>query len=130
MEKIIITSPNSPKAIGPYSHAVRHGNTLYVSGQIGLDPKTGEFSSNNIQGQTEQCLINLKNILESGGSSLDHVLKATVLLSDIGDFGEMNTIYAKYFTKNFPARAAYSVKGLPKNALVEIEAIAMIKEEK
>ena len=123
MKKVIHTE-NAPKAIGPYSQAILAGNTVYVSGQLPIDPATGEFAASDIAGQTRQSLENIKAILTQAGLGLENVVKTTVLLADIGDFGTMNGVYAEYFTGACPARAAFAVKGLPKGALVEIEAIA------
>lgn len=120
----IISTSKAPAAIGPYSQAVKAGGMLYISGQLPIDPSTGEFAAPNIAGQTRQSLENLKAILSQAGCSLGDVVKTTVLLADIGDFGAMNGIYSEYFTDACPARAAFAVKDLPKGALVEIEAIA------
>ena len=120
-----IYTPNAPAAIGPYSQAVQAGNMLFVSGQIPIDPATGEFAGNDITTQTHQSLTNVKNILEAAGYSLNDVVKTTVLLSDIANFAAMNAVYAEYFTENKPARAAFAAKDLPRGALVEIEAIAV-----
>ena len=122
--KEIISTSNAPAAIGPYSQAVKAGGMLYISGQLPIDPATGEFAASDIAGQTRQSLENIKAILTQAGLGLENVVKTTVLLADIGDFGTMNGVYAEYFTGACPARAAFSVKGLPKGALVEIEAIA------
>ena len=120
-----IYTPNAPAAIGPYSQAMQAGNMLFVSGQIPIDPATGEFAGNDITTQTHQSLTNVKNILEAAGYSLNDVVKTTVLLSDIANFAAMNAVYAEYFTENKPARAAFGAKDLPRGALVEIEAIAV-----
>lgn len=119
-----IYTPNAPAAIGPYSQAVQAGNMLFVSGQIPIDPATGEFAGTDIATQTNQSLTNIKNILAAAGYSLNDVVKTTVLLADIGDFAAMNAVYAEYFSENKPARACFAVKDLPRGALVEIEAIA------
>ena len=119
-----IHTPNAPAAIGPYSQAVQAGNTLYVSGQIPIDPATGAFSGVDITAQTRQSLTNVRNILEAAGFTLADVVKTTVLLADIADFATMNAVYAEFFTSDCPARACFAVKDLPKGALVEIEAIA------
>ena len=119
-----IHTNNAPAAIGPYSQAVQTGNMLFVSGQIPIDPATGEFSGNDITTQTNQSLTNIKNILAAAGYALNDVVKTTVLLADIADFAAMNAVYAEYFCENKPARAAFAVKDLPRGALVEIEAIA------
>ena len=123
MNKIIHTA-NAPAAIGPYSQAVQAGNTLYVSGQIPIDPATGAFAGNDITAQTRQSLTNVRSILEAAGYTLADVVKTTVLLADIADFAAMNAVYAEFFTADCPARACFAVKDLPKGALVEIEAIA------
>ena len=122
--KEIISTSNAPAAIGPYSQAVKAGGMLYISGQLPIDPATGEFAASDSAGQTRQSLENIKAILTQAGLGLENVVKTTVLLADIGDFGTMNGVYAEYFTGACPARAAFAVKGLPKGALVEIEAIA------
>ena len=122
--KEIISTSNAPAAIGPYSQAVKAGGMLYISGQLPIDPATGEFAASDIAGQIRQSLENIKAILTQAGLGLENVVKTTVLLADIGDFGTMNGVYAEYFTGACPARAAFAVKGLPKGALVEIEAIA------
>jgi endoribonuclease L-PSP, putative len=119
-----ITTNNAPAAIGPYSQGVLAGKTLYVSGQLPINPETGAFATNEITGQTEQSLKNVGAILKAAGFDYSDVAKVTVLLHDIADFGAMNEVYAKYFTGKCPARAAFAVKDLPKGALVEIEAIA------
>lgn len=119
-----IHTPNAPAAIGPYSQAVQAGNTLYVSGQIPIDPATGNFAGEDIAIQTRQSLTNVKNILEAAGYTLGDVVKTTVLLADIADFAAMNAVYAEFFTGNCPARACFAVRDLPRGALVEIEAIA------
>lgn len=123
-----IETMNAPVAIGPYSQAIQAGNTIYISGQLPIDPKTGEFSGDNIASQTKQSLENIKAILSHTGNDMSSIVKTTVLLKDIGDFAAMNEIYAAYFTGVCPARAAYQVAALPKNALVEIEAIAVIHQ--
>lgn len=120
----VIATKNAPSAIGPYSQAIKAGNTIYISGQIPIDPATGEFASNDIKGQTEQSLKNIGAILEEAGYGFEDVVKTTVFLTEISNFGPMNEIYANYFKKDCPARAAVAVKDLPKAALVEIECIA------
>lgn len=122
--KAIATSA-APAAIGPYSQAIQAGNTLYISGQIPLDPATGAFPCDCIQGQTEQALKNVAAILEAAGMTMADVIKTTVLLADIGDFAAMNEVYARFFTGICPARAAFQAAALPKGAKVEIEAIAV-----
>ena len=121
-----IHTDNAPAAIGPYSQAVKAGNTIYVSGQLPVDPATGEFAGDTIAEQTKQSLTNIKNILEKAGGGMENVVKTTVLLADIGDFAAMNEVYATFFKEPFPARAAFQVAAIPKGAKVEIEAIAVI----
>lgn len=123
--KEMIATVNAPAAIGPYSQAVKAGNTLYISGQLPIDPATGAFKTEEIAGQTEQSLKNIGAILAGAGFGYADVVKTTVLLHDIADFGAMNEVYARYFTEHRPARAAFAVKALPKGALVEIEAVAV-----
>ncbi|MDD6033991.1 MAG: RidA family protein [Oscillospiraceae bacterium] len=121
-----ISTPNAPAAIGPYSQAVLAGDTLYVSGQIPLDPATGTLVGTTIEEQAEQVFKNLGAILTEAGMTFDDVVKATVLLNDIGDFAAVNAIYGKYLCGEvLPARAAFAVDSLPKGALVEIELIAV-----
>jgi len=115
-----------PKPIGPYSQAIRTNGFLYVSGQVALDPKTGEMTGPDIRQQTDRTLENLKGILEAAGSNLHHVVKTTVFLKDMNDFSAMNEVYAKYFMSAPPARSTVQVARLPKDALVEIEVIAAL----
>ncbi len=119
-----IHTPKAPAAIGPYSQAIQAGNLIFVSGQIPVDPATGEFAGKDITTQTRQSLTNVKAILEQAGYTCADVVKTTVLLADMGDFAAMNAVYAEFFSEPFPARAAFAVKSLPKGALVEIEAVA------
>ncbi len=119
-----INTKNAPAAIGPYSQAVSSGGFIFVSGQLPIDPATGEFPEGGVEAQTRQSLTNIKSILEEAGSGLDTVLKTTVLLADMGDFAAMNGVYAEFFGTPYPARCAFAVKTLPKGALVEIECIA------
>lgn len=125
MEKQIINSENAPKAIGPYSHAVLAGNTLYVSGQVPLNPITGDLEMDTIQTQTHQCLKNVKSILAEAGMTLANVVKATVFITDMGDFAAINAVYGEYFTENFPARECVQVAALPRGVNVEISVIAV-----
>ena len=120
-----ISTPNAPAAIGPYSQGIQAGSTLFVSGQLPIDPATGAFAGEGIASQTRQSLTNIKNILAAAGASMNDVVKTTVMLKNIGDFAAMNAVYAEFFTEPFPARAAYQVAALPKDALVEIECIAV-----
>ncbi len=113
------------RAIGPYSPAIRIGNLVFVSGQIGLDPKTNELKP-TLEEQTEQALANLSEILKSIGLSLDNVVKTTIFLTNIEDFQKVNEIYSRYFKEPYPSRSTVAVKSLPKNALIEIEAIAYV----
>jgi len=123
MRDVILTD-KGPKPIGPYSQAIRTNGLLYVSGQVALDPKTGEMSAGDIRQQTERTFENIKGILEAAGSNLHHVAKTTVFLKDMNDFAAMNEVYGKYFTLAPPARSTVQVARLPKDALVEIEVIA------
>ena len=123
MKKIIITE-NAPKAIGPYSQAVETNGTLYLSGQLAIDPATSKLVEGGIREQTEQVFKNIQAILTAAGYTFDNVVKSTCLLSDIVNFAAMNEIYSKYYSKDFQARAAYAVKDLPMGALIEIETIA------
>ena len=120
-----ITTPLAPAAIGPYSQAVEAGNTIYISGQLPVDPATGQFADGGIKELTAQSLTNLKHILEAAGLSLTNVVKTTVFLTDMADFAEMNEIYEQFFAAPYPARSAIAVKSLPKNARVEIECVAV-----
>ncbi len=122
-----IATANAPAAIGPYSQAIAaSGKTIYISGQLPIDPATGAFAGEGIEAQTHQSLKNIQAILAEAGLSMDNVVKTTVLLKDIGDFAAMNGVYAAYFTGVCPARAAFQVAALPRDALVEIEAVAVI----
>ncbi len=124
MNKAIHTE-HAPAAIGPYSQAIKAGNTIYVSGQIPIDPAKGAFAGEDIETQTRQSLTNISNILKEAGASMSDVVKTTVLLADIADFTAMNEVYAEFFKQPYPARAAFQAAALPKGALVEIEAIAV-----
>lgn len=115
----------APAAIGPYSQAIAAGNTVYVSGQLPIDPATGAFAGSDIAAQTRQSLTNLKNILNAAGADMCDVVKTTVYLANIADFAAMNAVYAEFFSVPYPARAAFEVACLPKNALVEIECVAV-----
>ncbi len=126
MKKKVIQTDKAPKAIGPYSQAIRTDSMIYTAGQIGLDPATGELVAGSVEEQTRQVLTNLRNVLEAAGSSLENVVKTTVFLKDMNDFPKMNSIYAESFGENPPARSTVAVAGLPKGGLVEIEAVALI----
>jgi 2-iminobutanoate/2-iminopropanoate deaminase len=123
MKDVVLTN-HGPKPIGPYSQAIKSNGFLFVSGQIALDPATGEFVGVTVQHQTERVLQNLKAILEAGGASLSHVVKTTVFLKDMNDFAAINEVYARYFAAAPPARSTVQVGRLPKDALVEIEVVA------
>ncbi len=124
--KAIINTTEAPAAIGPYSQAVMSNNTLYISGQLPINPETGKIEQEDISGQTHQVFQNIKAILKAADLSLDNVVFNRVYLSDIQNFSAMNEVYAQYFTDNFPARAAFAVKSLPLGALIEIETIASV----
>ena len=125
--KKIISTDKAPAAIGPYSQAIRADKFVFVSGQLPIDPATGEFAGDDIAAQTRQSLTNIQNILASEGLTMANVVKTTVLLKNISDFGAMNEVYASFFESDCPARAAFEVAALPKAALVEIEAIAYVE---
>ncbi|MBZ9688222.1 RidA family protein [Clostridium estertheticum] len=127
MEKQIISTIKAPAALGPYSQAVKVGNVLYTSGSLAINAATGEFINDDIKKATAQSLENLKFILEEAGTSLDKVVKTLVFLKDMNDFADMNEVYAKYFTTNPPARSCVQAAKLPKDALVEIEVIAIVQ---
>ena len=124
--KQIVATDRAPKAIGPYSQAVIHNGIAYLSGQIPLDPSTGQMVEGDIAIQTERVLENLRAVLEACGSSFGQVLKTTVFLKDMGEFPRMNEVYARYFTENPPARATVEAARLPRDVRVEIEAIAAV----
>ena len=126
--KQVVATERAPKAIGPYSQAVVHNGLAYLSGQIPLDPATGQMVEGDIAVQTERVLENLKAVLEACGSSLGQVLKTTVFLKDMGEFPKMNEVYARYFGENPPARATVEAARLPRDVRVEIEAIAAVSE--
>lgn len=123
MKKAIATT-NAPAAIGPYSQGVEAGGAVYVSGQLPIDPATGNFAEGGIQAEARQSLTNISNILKAAGKTMDDVVKVTVLLKDINDFAAVNEVYAEFFQAPYPARSAFAVAALPKNANIEIEAIA------
>ena len=127
MTKKAIHTNNAPAAIGPYSQAIEANGMIFVSGQLPIDPATGAFAGEDIAAQTRQSLTNIKSILAEAGAGMEDVVKTTVLLKNIADFAAMNEVYAEFFTGDCPARAACEVAALPKNALVEIEAIACKK---
>jgi 2-iminobutanoate/2-iminopropanoate deaminase len=122
-----ISTSSAPKAIGPYSQGVRAGSLLFVSGQVPIDPATGELVAGNIAAQTHRVFQNLGEILKAGGASFDHVVRTTVFLADMNDFAEMNGVYASYFSSPAPARATVQVSRLPKDARIEIDLIASLE---
>ena len=126
MNKEIINTSNAPAPIGPYNQAVKTGNLLFLSGQVALKPGTGEMANKDIIEETHQVMQNLKAVLAEGGMNFSHVVKTTIFLSDMDLFGQVNEIYGRYFESNFPARETVAVKGLPKNANVEISMVAAI----
>jgi 2-iminobutanoate/2-iminopropanoate deaminase len=125
----IIKTENAPSAIGPYSQAVRAGGFVFVSGQIPLNPQTGEFVAGGVAEQTTQVLDNVQAVLEAAGTSLGRVVKTTVFLADMNDFAAMNEVYGRYFKENPPARATVEAARLPRDARVEIEAVALAGKE-
>lgn len=121
-----ITTPSAPAAIGPYSQAIIANGMLYASGQIPIDPQTGNIVSGGIEAQAHQAFTNVRNLVEAAGITMSHVVKVTVYMADMADFATVNTIYEQYFTAPYPARSAVAVKQLPKGALIEIETIAQM----
>jgi len=124
--KEIIATDQAPRAIGPYSQAVRAGNVIFASGQIPIDPSTGEFVAGGVAEQTEQVMRNITAVLEAAGSGLNQIVKTTVFLADMNDFTAMNEVYARFFPETPPARATIQAARLPRDAKVEIEAIAVL----
>ncbi|MCR5367131.1 RidA family protein [Eubacterium ruminantium] len=124
--KEIIATDKAPAAIGPYSQAVKVGNLLFTSGMIPINPETNTLVEGGIEVQAEQAFKNIKNLLEAAGSSVDKVVKTVVFIKDMNDFAKVNEIYAKYFTDNYPARSCVEVARLPKDVLIEIEAVAEV----
>jgi 2-iminobutanoate/2-iminopropanoate deaminase len=122
-----ISSENAPKAVGPYSQAMRAGNMVFTSGQIALDPRTGVMTGDTVAEQAELVLSNLRALLEAAGSGMNKVIKTTVFLTDMDNFAGMNAVYEKHFGEHRPARSTIAVRALPKNAIVEIEAVAIIE---
>lgn len=125
--KQVLKTDMAPKALGPYSQGIKTGDMIFLSGQLGLDPVTNEFAEGGVAEQTRQSLTNLKNILESAGSSMKNVIKTTVFLNDMNDFQAMNAVYSQFFESDPPARSTVQAAALPKNGLVEIDLIASIK---
>jgi len=126
--KVQVQTENAPAAIGPYSQAIRANGFVYVSGQIPIDPQTGEFVAGGVREQTEQVLKNLSAVLNAAGSGLEHVVKTTVFSADMKEFAAMNEVYARVFANEPPARATVAAAGLPRDARVEIEAVALTLE--
>jgi reactive intermediate/imine deaminase len=126
MPKDAITSPDAPAALGPYSQAIRAGNTVYLSGQLGLHPQTGNLVD-GVEAQAHQVFRNLQAVARAAGGDLDDIVKLTILMADLADFGKVNEIMAGYFRQPYPARATYQVAALPKAALLEIEGIAVLQ---
>ena len=126
MQRHVIHTPSAPAAIGPYSQAIRVGDVVYSSGQIGIDPQSGAFVSEDVGAQARQALANLAQVLAAAGASLRDVVKTTVFLADMGDYAEVNAIYAEHFQAPYPARSAVQAAALPKGARVEIEVIACV----
>ena len=124
MEKKIINTGSAPAPIGPYSQAVQAGNLLFISGQVAINPATGNIEATDVPGETQQVMQNLQAVLQAAGYDFSHVVKTTIFLSDMSLFANVNEVYGKYFTGNFPARETVAVKGLPKNVNVEISMIA------
>jgi 2-iminobutanoate/2-iminopropanoate deaminase len=122
--KSAVSAADAPKAIGPYSHAIRAGELLFVSGQVAIDPATGNLIDGDITAQTRRVMDNLAAVLKAGGLSLQHVVRTTIFLADMSDFAAVNTVYGSFFSEPYPARATVQVSRLPKDARVEIDAIA------
>lgn len=127
-QRSVVTTDKAPKAIGPYSVAIKAGNLVFTSGQIGLIPETGNIIEGGVEAETRQALSNLANVLEASGASLARVVKTTVFLRDMADFARVNAIYGEFFTQDAPARSAVQVAALPKGAAVEIECVALLEE--
>ncbi len=126
MNRNVIHTEHAPKAIGPYSQAIRVGDFIYTAGQVPIVPATGDLIAGDIEAQTRQALNNLKAVLEAAGSGLDKVVKTTVFMTDLGDFTRMNGVYAEFFPSQPPARSTVQVAALPKGATVEIECVAVV----
>jgi len=128
LSKKTIHTDSAPKALGPYSQAIKAGDFIYTAGQVGLDPRTGEIVSGGIEAETKQVFLNIQNILVAAGSSLELVIKTTVYLRDIQDFGAMNGIYATFFPSNPPARSTVQVAALPRGVAIEIDTVAIVAQ--
>jgi 2-iminobutanoate/2-iminopropanoate deaminase len=127
MDKKVIKSEKAPKAIGPYSVAIRAGMFVFTSGQLGLDPQSGSLVSGGIEEETRQALTNIHHVLTDSGSGLEAVVKTTIFLMDMADFSKMNAVYAEFFPENPPARSTVQVAALPKGGSIEIDAVALVK---
>ena len=128
--KKIVSTEKAPKAIGPYSQAIRTEHLVFTAGQLGLDPATMELVPDGVEAQTRQALTNLKHVLEFADSGLNYVVKTTVFLQDMGDFAKMNAVYAEFFPENPPARSTVQVAALPKGGLVEIDCVALLSPQR
>ena len=128
LAKQIISSSLAPAALGPYSQAVRVDKTVYLSGNLGMNPSTGNLVEGGIVPETHQCFKNIGNVLAAAGANYTNVVKTTVFLADMADFASLNSVYAEYFTSDFPARSTFQVAALPKGARVEIECVAVLGE--
>jgi 2-iminobutanoate/2-iminopropanoate deaminase len=126
MKREIVRTDKAPKAVGPYSQAIRTDTMVYTAGQLGFDPATGAFVAGGVEEQTRQVLANIKYVLEAAGSSMGQVIKTTVFLKDMADFPKVNPLYGEFFAENPPARSTVAVAGLPAGALVEIEVVALV----
>jgi 2-iminobutanoate/2-iminopropanoate deaminase len=129
LKREIISTPNAPAAVGPYSQAVRVGNFIYTAGQIALIPETGKLVEEGIDTQTRQVMQNLANVLEAAGSSLDNIVKTTIFVTNMADFTTVNEVYGSFFANNPPARSTVQVAALPLGAKVEIEAVAIVPQD-
>jgi len=127
MDRKVVTSENAPKALGPYSVAIRAGMFVFASGQLGLDPQSGNLVPGGIETETRQALTNIRHVLADSGSGLDAVVKTTVFLKDMAEFSKMNAVYAEFFPENPPDRSTVQVAALPRDGTVEIEAVALLK---
>lgn len=128
MQRTIVSTKNAPAAVGPYSQAVRCAELVHTAGQLGMDPQTGKLVEGGVQAQTRQALTNIQAVLTAAGTSLQNVVKTTVFLQDMNDFGAMNEVYAQFFTDQPPARSAVQAAALPLGGLVEIEAVAIVPD--
>ena len=126
MSKIVVSSPDAPAALGPYSAGIKTGEMLFLSGQLGLDPQTGKLAEGGVVAQAQQSLKNIEALLAAAGATFDNVVKTTVFLADIADFAAVNEVYASKFTESYPARSAVQVGALPAGGLVEIEVVAAL----